>query len=48
MRGAVLYKGIYLMPGSQAHHLWTTKDWKGLDQHMKELDEKDKKLKGIK
>lgn len=47
MRDAVLYQGTYLMPGSHAHHLWTTKQWKELDQHMKELAEKDKKLKGL-
>lgn len=47
MKGAALYKGIYLMPGSHAFHLWNTKQWKALDQHMKELAEKDKKLKGL-
>lgn len=47
MRDAVIYQGIYLMPGSHAHHLWTTKQWTALNQHMKELAEKDKKLKGL-
>ena len=47
MKNAVLYKGIYLMPGSHARHLYDTRDWKALEAHMKELDRKDKQLKGL-
>lgn len=47
MTGAILFRGIYLMPGSVAHKLHTDKKYKELEAHMKELDEKDKKLKGL-
>ena len=48
MKGAILFQGIYLMPGSQAHKLHTEKKWAELQQHMKELEEKKKKLEGSK
>ena len=48
MRGAILYKGVYLMPGSVAHKLHTEKKYKELEAHMKALDAKDKQLKGLK
>ena len=41
---AVLYKGIWLAPGSRAFQLHSEKKWKELDQHMKEVDEREKRF----
>lgn len=46
MKGAILFQGIYLMPGSVAHKLHTEKKYQELQQHMKELEEKKRKLEG--
>lgn len=43
-RNAVQYKGIWLAPNSQAFQLHTEKKFKELDQHMKEVDERDRKI----
>ena len=40
----VTYKGITLSKGSYALELYEKKQMKLLDQHMKELDEKEKNL----
>lgn len=40
----VEYKGILLMPNSTAYDLWIRKEFKLLDRHMKELDQKEKDL----
>jgi len=48
MRGAIIYQGIALMPGSRAHQLHTEKKWKELDAHMKELEQKKQQLEGKK
>lgn len=40
----VVYKGITLSKGSYALELYEKKQMKLLDQHMKELDEKEKNL----
>ncbi len=48
MKGAILFQGIYLMPGSHAHKLHTDKKWDELQAHMKELEEKKQKLEGKK
>lgn len=46
MRNAVLYRGVLLMPGSLARQLYDGNLFKELDQHMKELDLKEKRLRG--
>lgn len=43
-RGAVQYKGSWLAPGSLCHQLYTDKKFKELDQHIKTLEEKERKL----
>jgi hypothetical protein len=43
-RNAIEYKGTWLAPGSRAHQLHTEKKFKELDQHMKEVDERDRQL----
>ena len=48
MKGAILFQGIYLMPGSQAHKLHTEKKWAELTAHMKELEQKKQQLEGKK
>jgi len=53
MRKDVVYRGMVLMPGSQALELW--KDWqketkdrnaaqKKLDQHMKDVEQRHREL----
>lgn len=46
MRNAVEYRGVLLMPGSHARQLHDEKKFKELDQHMKELDLKELRLRG--
>ena len=49
MNKAVNYKGILLMPGSQAFELYHDKApdaRRKLEEHMREVDLKDKKLRG--
>ena len=41
---AVLYKGVWLDPNSRAFQLYQDKKFKELDQHMKECDERARKL----
>lgn len=43
-RNAVQYKGIWLAPNSQAFQLYQDKKFKELDIHMKEVDERERKL----
>ena len=43
-RNAIQYKGTWLAPGSRAHQLHTDKKFKELDQLMKEVAERDRKL----
>lgn len=43
-RNAIQYRGTWLAPGSTAHQLHTDKKFKELDQHLKALDEKEKRL----
>lgn len=43
-RNAVQYKGIWLAPGSRAFQLHQEKKFKELDIHMKEVDEREKRL----
>ena len=43
-RGAVQYKGVWLAPGSHAFQLYQDKKFKELDQLMKEVAERDRKL----
>lgn len=43
-RNAIHYKGTWLAPGSQAFQLHQDKKFKELDQHLKALDEKERKL----
>lgn len=40
----VEYKGVLLAKNSEAYAMWEKKDFKRLDQHMKELDQKAKDL----
>ena len=47
MRGAVKYGDCWLMPGSVAHRLYTEGKTKELAAHMKELDAKDRKRRGV-
>lgn len=47
MKNAVLYKGVWLMPGSEARRLFDAKEWKKLDAHMKALDAKQLALEGV-
>lgn len=47
MNKAVEYRGILLMPGSQAYELFHSKDSdakKKLDKHMKEVEQRHKEL----
>ncbi len=46
MKNAVEYRGVLLMPNSRARQLHDEKKFKELDQHMRELDQADKRLKG--
>jgi hypothetical protein len=46
MRNAIVYKGVWLTSGSHAHKLHVEGKIQLLDRHMKELDEKDRRLKG--
>ncbi len=41
MKGAVLYKGVWLVPNSQAFKLHSEGKLKQLDEHMKMLDAKE-------
>ena len=43
-RNAVRYKGIWLAPNSRAFQLYQEKKFKELDIHMKEVDEREKRL----
>ena len=43
-RGAVEYKGTWLAPGSQAIQLYQDRKLKELDQHLKALEENERKL----
>lgn len=43
-RNAVQYKGIWLAPNSQAFQLYQDKKFKELDQLMKEVAERDRKI----
>jgi hypothetical protein len=43
-RNAIHYKGIWLAPDSRAHQLHTDKKFKELDELMKEVAERDRKL----
>lgn len=40
----VEYKGVLLARNSEAYELWEKKDFKKLEQHMKELDQRHKDL----
>lgn len=42
--GAVQYKGSWLAPGSLCHQLHTDKKFKELDQQIKALADKERKL----
>jgi hypothetical protein len=42
MKGAVKYRGIWLMKGSVAFELYGSGEFKKLDAHLKELDKKAK------
>ena len=46
-RNAVQYKGVWLAPNSQAFQLYHDKKFKELDIHMKEVDEREKRLMKI-
>lgn len=46
MRGAVIFQGEAIAPGSHAYKLFQDKKWAELRQHMKELEEKKRKLEG--
>lgn len=47
MSKPIRYKdGTLMMPGSDAHELATAGKTKELDKHMKELDEKWRKMEG--
>ena len=45
-RKAILYKGIWLDPNSQAYRLHQEKKFKELDQHMAEVDRRAAELEG--
>lgn len=45
MKG-VVYKGVRLMPGSEALKLYEEKKWEQLDKHMAELDRVWRKMEG--
>jgi len=45
-RGAVFYKGTWLAPGSHAIQLYQDKKFKELDQHLKTLEENERRLLG--
>ena len=45
-RDAIKYGEGWLASGSLAHKLHTEKKFKELDQHLKALDEKEKRLLG--
>ena len=40
----VEYKGVWLARNSRAYELWEKKDFKALDKHMKEVDQREKDL----
>lgn len=46
MRGSVIFQGEMLAPGSHAYKLFHDKKWAELRAHMKELEEKKRKLEG--
>lgn len=46
MRGAILFDGVWLMPGSLAHKLHTERKFKELVTHMKSLEETKRRLEG--
>lgn len=45
---AVKYKGLWLMPNSDAYRLYHEKKMKELDKHLKDVNERADKLAGIK
>lgn len=45
-KNAIEYKGVWLMPGSDSHRLYTEKKWAELEKHMAELEKNRKKLEG--
>lgn len=47
VKGAVLYRGVWLMPNSQAFEFHSKGEWKKLDAHMKALDAKQHALEGV-
>jgi len=40
----VVYKGVSLGKSSHAYELWEKKDFKKLDQHLKQLDKNNEEL----
>jgi hypothetical protein len=47
MKGAVIYKGMWLCKGSVALELHQKGEWKKLDTHLKEVDQKYHSLHAI-
>jgi hypothetical protein len=47
MKGAVIYNGVWLCKGSVALELHQKGEWKKLDTHMKEVEQKYRTLHGI-
>lgn len=47
-RNAVLYKGVWLAPGSEAKELYDSKEWAKLDKHLAALDKAKRKMEGTK
>lgn len=45
-QGVASYQGILLMPGSHARKLHDEGKWQDLVKHMKELDLKERRLRG--
>ena len=41
----VHYKGESIGKGSEAYDMWAAKDFKRLDRHLRELDEKEEALR---
>ena len=46
VKGAILYKGVWLMPGSEANRLHTEKKMEELDKLMTATDIAKRKLEG--
>lgn len=44
MKNAVMYRGMLLAKNSEAYALWVLKEFKKLDAHLKEVEQRSKDL----